>query len=73
MTSADLDAKLTELLGLPVEAKREDIDKLLVDKLSDVLNNKQKNEFIGNLLQEMRREGMICTDGSKRWAKWRLT
>jgi ATP-dependent DNA helicase RecG len=55
------------------EAKREDIDKLLIDKLSDALDEKQKVEFVGNLLQEMRREGTIRTEGTKRWAKWRLT
>ncbi len=55
------------------EANREDIDKLLIDKLSDALDDKQKVEFVGNLLQEMRREGTIRTEGTKRWAKWRLT
>lgn len=55
------------------EARREEIDELLIDKLSDALNDKQKTEFIGNLLQEMRREGSIRTEGSKRWATWRLT
>ena len=55
------------------EANREEIDELLLDKLSDAINDRQKTEFVGNLLQEMRREGTIRTEGSKRWAKWRLT
>ena len=55
------------------EAKREDIDKLLVDKLSDVLTDDQKENFITNLLQEMRKDGTIRTEGAKRWAIWRLT
>ena len=55
------------------EAKREDIDKLLLDKLSDALDEAQKGKFIGNLLQEMRREGTIERTGTKRWAKWHLT
>jgi ATP-dependent DNA helicase RecG len=55
------------------EAKREDIDKLLLDKLSDALDEGQKVKFIGNLLQEMRREGTIERTGTKRWAKWHLT
>ena len=38
------------------EAMREDLDKLLMDKLSDALNERQKADFVGNLLQEMRRE-----------------
>jgi len=55
------------------EAKRADIDKLLLDKLSDALDEGQKSKFIGNLLQEMRQEGTIERTGTKRWAKWRLT
>ena len=51
----------------------EDVDKLLLDKLSDALDEAQKLKFIGNLLQEMRREGTIERTGTKRWAKWRLT
>lgn len=54
------------------EAKREDIDKLLLDKLSDALDEKQKVKLVGNLLQEMRREGTIERTGTKRWAKWHL-
>jgi ATP-dependent DNA helicase RecG len=55
------------------EAKREDIDKLLLDKLSDTLSDEQKENFLTNLLQEMRKDGRIRTEGSKRWATWRLT
>jgi ATP-dependent DNA helicase RecG len=55
------------------EATREEIDKLLVDKLSDALDEAQKTKFVGNLLQEMRREGTITRIGTTRWAKWRLT
>jgi ATP-dependent DNA helicase RecG len=55
------------------EAKREDIDKLLLDKLSDTLSDDQKEYFITNLLQEMRKDGTIRTEGTKRWAVWRLT
>lgn len=54
-------------------AKREDIDKLLLDKLSDALSDDQKENFITNLLQEMRKDGTIRAEGSKRWAAWRLT
>jgi ATP-dependent DNA helicase RecG len=55
------------------EAKREDIDKLLLDKLSDALDDDQKENFITNLLQEMRKDGTIRTEGLKRWAVWKLT
>ena len=56
------------------EAKREDIDRLLVGKISDALANEQKKNFIMNLLQEMRREGTIQPVGRKRGkgAKWDL-
>jgi ATP-dependent DNA helicase RecG len=56
------------------EAKREDINKLLLGKLSDALNEKQKRVFIMNLLQEMRREGTILPVGAQRGrgAKWGL-
>lgn len=55
------------------EAKRQDIEKLLLDKLSDALEENQKARFIGNLLQEMRQEKTIESTGTNRWAKWRLT
>jgi len=55
------------------EAKRQDIDKLLTNKVSDALSDNQKENFITNLLQEMRKDGVIHTEGSKRWATWRLT
>jgi ATP-dependent DNA helicase RecG len=54
------------------EAKREDIDKLLIDKLSDALDEKQKNKLVENLLQEMRREGAIDLTGKSRWSRWHL-
>ncbi|MCP4674281.1 MAG: transcriptional regulator [Deltaproteobacteria bacterium] len=52
------------------EAKREDIDELLLSKLSDALSEKQKKRQIMNLLQEMRREGLIEPVGTTRWARW---
>lgn len=55
------------------EAKREDIDKLLLDKLSDALGGQQKRRRIGNLLFEMsHRDGSIVAVGSRRRAVWRL-
>ena len=54
------------------EATRADLDGLLVGKLSDALDGKQKRLFIMNLLQEMRREGRIAPGGSSRWTRWRL-
>ena len=47
------------------EAKREDIDKLLIDKLSDALDEDQKRNFITNLLQEMRKDGVLDREGAE--------
>ena len=55
------------------EGTRTQIDRLLKDKLSDALQAKQQRQFIKNLLQEMKREGTICPDGTTRWAKWRMS
>lgn len=54
------------------EAKREDIDKLLIDKLLDALDEAQKRNFIHNLLQDMRKDGVLDREGTSRWTKWRL-
>lgn len=54
------------------QATREDINRLLLDKLSDALNEKQKRHFVTNLLQEMKREKLIQVDGATRGAFWRL-
>jgi ATP-dependent DNA helicase RecG len=40
-------------------AKRSDFDRLLLDKISDALRQEQKKHFVTNLLQEMRRAGII--------------
>lgn len=54
---------------------RQEVERLLMDKLSDALTLEQKNNFIRNLLQEMRREGSIRPVGRKRGrgAKWELS
>ncbi len=54
-------------------AKREDIEKLLLNKFSDVLTEEQKMHQVRNLLQEMRKEGTIERIGSKKTAKWVLS
>ena len=55
------------------DAKREDIDKLLMDKLSDALDGQQKRRRIGNLLFEMsHKDESIIAVGARRGAVWRL-
>ncbi|MEO7864035.1 MAG: RNA-binding domain-containing protein [Nitrospirales bacterium] len=53
-------------------ASREDLNRLLLDKLSNALDHKQKRHFVTNLLQEMKREKLIQVDGATRGAFWRL-
>jgi ATP-dependent DNA helicase RecG len=54
------------------KAFRADFDQLLMNKISDALDSSQKKNFITNLLQEMRREGIIVPMGPTRWAEWVL-
>lgn len=37
------------------------------------LTEAQKKQFIKNLLQEMKTEGVIALNGTTRWAKWRMS
>lgn len=55
-------------------ASRQDIDNLLLDKLSDTLNEVQKRKKINNLLFEMsKKDGTIVNTGSSKRPKWVLT
>ncbi|SPD75410.1 Predicted transcriptional regulator [uncultured Desulfobacterium sp.] len=54
-------------------AKRGDIDKLLMDKISDALGEKQKQNRIANLLFEMsHKDKTIYATGPRRSAVWKL-
>lgn len=57
------------------EAKRHDLDKLLLEKISDALTQQQKGNWVRNLLQEMRREELIHRVGAEAGpgAKWILS
>lgn len=56
------------------DSAKPDIERLLLEKLSDALTPQQKRNFIRNLLQEMKvRDGSIQPVGAHRWAKWSLT
>jgi ATP-dependent DNA helicase RecG len=55
------------------EASRPDLDRLLLEKLSDALSAQQKKRFVTNLLQDMKKAGLIFPDGTTRWAKWRMS
>lgn len=63
---------LTDYLGKFGSADRAEINKLLVDKLSDALNEEQKQDKISNLLTNLRRGGKIINTGSRKAPKWAL-
>ncbi len=51
---------------------RKDIDDLLIDKLPDIYNIKQKKVKVNNLIAELRRKGEIKNIGSDAKPKWVL-
>lgn len=53
------------------QASRQDINELLLPKLPEVLNSQQRGHKIRNLMQAMRREGLIVRHGSKTEAVWK--
>lgn len=63
---------ILEFLRANGAARREDIDRLLKDKLSDLLDERQKRDKIRNLLQKLSRQKKIMADGKTKAAKWKL-
>ena len=55
------------------EASRQELDELLLTKLSDTLNEVQKKKFVENLLQDMKKEGLLRRTGIGRKVKWHLS
>lgn len=51
-------------------ASREEIEKLIQDKLSEALDDDQKENKISNLITSMRRTGWIKNAGSRKAPKW---
>lgn len=51
---------------------RKDIEELLLNKLPEWMNNQQKQNKVGNLLGELRREGYIANEGSMKKPLWVL-
>ncbi len=54
------------------DSKREDLDAFLREKISDALSAEQKTHRIRNLLQEMRRSGLLKCEGHGPAALWKL-
>ncbi len=70
----DYYAKLiTDFIEKFGKASRAEIHKLLSDKLSDALDEKQKLNKISNLVTKMRRSNLIVNQGSRKSPEWRLT
>lgn len=63
---------ITDYLEKYGHATRQDIDALLLPKMPDVLDAAQKGHKIRNLMQAMRREGVIHRVGARSTAIWRL-
>jgi len=64
---------ITDYLRKFGKASREEIDTLLMEKLSDVLDADQKSNKIGNLLTKLRRRGTIVNKSSKKNPSWELS
>ncbi|MGN4153400.1 hypothetical protein ACS0Y3_23795 [Burkholderia gladioli] len=64
---------LTDYLEKFGQANRAEINKLLMDKLSDALDDKQKYNKVSGLLTRLRRHGVITNTGSDTAPCWRLT
>lgn len=63
---------LTDYLEKFNQANRAEINKLLMDKLSDALDDKQKYNKISSLLTRLRRQGVIVNTGSDTAPCWQL-
>lgn len=55
------------------QGQRDDFERLLSGKFSDLLTAQQRSRKINNLLQKLRREGKVVADGRTKGAMWRLT
>lgn len=63
---------IIEYLRQYKQASRQELDELLLPKLSDVLTFKQKRDKIRNLLQALRREGHLQNLGGRQSSVWAL-
>lgn len=53
-------------------ATRKDIKDLILDKLPEVLTEKQREKKIGNLITKMKRNGLIENQGTNKTPRWTL-
>ena len=64
---------VTEYLEKFGSATRQEINGLLLDKLSGAFDAHQRETKIGNLLTSLRENGVITNAGTRKTPVWRLT
>jgi ATP-dependent DNA helicase RecG len=63
---------IIEYLRQYKQASRQELNELLLPKLSDVLTDKQKSDKVRNLLQALRRGGVLQRQQSRKTSLWTL-
>ncbi len=63
---------LIDFLKQYESATRQDVEKLLLNKLSNILSDVQKSKKISNLMTKLRRAGHIKNTGSNKAPKWEI-
>lgn len=61
--------KALESMG---EASKQELMEVLEKALPEVLSDEQKSKMVSNLLQAMKKEGLVLAEGKNRYAKWSL-
>ena len=61
--------KALESMG---EASKNELMEVLEKALPEVLSDEQKSKKVSNLLQAMKKDGIITAEGKNRYAKWIL-
>ena len=67
--SKQLIIKAIESMG---EAGKQELMEVLEKALPEVLSDEQKSKKVSNLLQAMKRAGLVTAEGKNRYAKWSL-
>ena len=63
---------IVKALGSMGEASKKDLMEVLEKTLPEVLSEEQKSKKVSNLLQAMKKDGIVVTTGTNRYAKWYL-
>jgi len=63
---------IIELIRKHGPVSRKEIDQLLITKLPDVLDEKQKKNKVHNLLSELSRKQRIRNEGTRAKPRWKI-